>query len=180
MGRITNPLVAIDGVGGPAGNLYGHPHTSTLVDVTYQCGGVLQPSNERCAEIISLTWAEIDADNRVRLEHEPAENLLLPPCPKCGGVTQWSLNDVEYGVEVPEHYTMAILRTHAEPRPKLKLKPYAASVVGGTHQGRDFSHLPETERPAHHQPVDVAAEIAARSTRLQITPRGAAEYPESV
>lgn len=163
MQRIDHPHLHIDGVCGPAGTLLGNLHSSCPVDgLTWQCGAILLPAREPCGHTYTIAWAELDAANVNHLEADPSECIHLPPCPACGGLTIFNHNDVEYGSDLPEHHTMRMIREHVCRRPAFaNLRRHAASRMDGTHQGRDFSHLPEHERPAHHCPVDVAAELAA-------------------
>ena len=171
--RINHPHLAIDGICGAAGELHAHFHCSDPRDgLTFQCPMIVG-SSPPCGHVFTIAWDELDALNEPRLERDPDESIHLPPCPKCGAVTVFNHNDVEYGQDLPEHHTMRMLREHVCCRPAFSgLACFAASQRDGSHQGRDFSHLPAKERPAHHCKVDVAAELAAL--------RGRAEYPESV
>lgn len=160
---IDHPHLWIEGSCGPAGVLYGHFQRSCPVDgLTWQCGAVDPATRVPCGRVFGVAWDELDDLNRDRLAAEPSECLELPACPACGGVTMLNLNDVEYGIDLPEHTTMKILREHCAPRAALQLVANEISRFDGKHQGTDFSHLPKKDRPACHRKVDVAAEAAAR------------------
>lgn len=152
MKRIDHPHVAVDGIGGPAGTLRGHIHRSTNQGVTFQCPMLLGPTGHQhpCDHTYTATWAEIDAAN-ADLAESPRDTVRFPPCPACGATTFFAYNDVEYGVDLPEHYTARVIREHATSRPAFaKLERFAASRIDGSHQGSDFSHLPAHQRPSHH------------------------------
>jgi hypothetical protein len=162
--RIDHPHVAIDGVGGPPGHLPAHFHSSSLADgLTFECPAPTGPNGAVCATIYEISWAELDALNEGRLVDDPDAVVLLPPCPSCGATTQFCVNDIEYGSELPEHHTMKMLREHVVPRAAFgPLEPHPASRLQPSHQGFDFSHLPGKDRPPHHRKVDVAAEARQR------------------
>ena len=160
MPKISSPHVAIEGSGGGAGELRGHPHASSPVDgLTYQCAGVHQ--GVVCGHVYQVAWDELDALNEPLLEREPSECVHLPDCPACGCSVHLVVHDIEYGIDLPHHYTMRMLREHVVTRPAFrKLRPYPAAAADGRFQGRDFSHLPKKDRPDWHQKVDVEQELA--------------------
>lgn len=155
--RIDNPHVAIDGSCGPPGHLYGHLHASCPVDgLTWQCGAMQHPSGARCDCVYAVSWRELDALNKPILEFDASECIHLPPCPKCGGLPHLVLNDTEYGLDLPHHHTMKMIREHIATRPAFaKLRCHEASRLTPKHQGFDFSHLDEADRPDHHRVVDL-------------------------
>jgi hypothetical protein len=162
MKRIDSPHVAIDGSLGPAGHCYGQLHSSCPVDgLTFQCPAVA-PFGARCGHIFTISWDELDELNKPILEQQATECIHLPTCPACGSFSVMTQNDIEYGVDLPQHHTMKIIRQHIAKRPAFKdLQCHEASRTDGKHQGVDFSHLRVKDRPAHHRKVDLAAELAA-------------------
>lgn len=162
MERLEHPHVAIDGVLGPAGTLPAHFHVCCpRGGLTFQCPASLG-GGAVCHHIWTISWRELDECNQARLEAEPMEMINLPPCPACGAFTQFCNNDIEYGVELPEHHTFRMIRQQVVVRPAFRQLTVAPiSGVDGKHQGRDFSHLPKRKRPPQHQVVDVEAEAAA-------------------
>jgi hypothetical protein len=142
---IDNHHLWIDGSCGPAGVLLGHIQRSCpRQGITFQC--------PHCERVATYSWKQIDGANK-HLEdtEQPYATFLLPPCPDCDAVTMFGLNDVEYGVDLPEHATMRAVREHVATRRAFRnLQVFPASRFDGKYQGSDFSHLPEHERPTHH------------------------------
>jgi hypothetical protein len=149
MTRIVNPHVDTDhGHGGlcaPAGECPGHVHVCCPVEgVTYQC--VI------CKEINTYSWDEIDAINEQHLSFwkDGTDAVRLPDCSSCGGQPFLNHSNVEYGVELPHHYTLAAVKVMAQ-RPAFKHLLLNHHADHERFQGEDFSHLPEHERPPHHR-----------------------------
>jgi hypothetical protein len=156
MKRIDHPHLLVDGICGEAGVLHGHFHASCPKDgLTWQCGALHPSEMVPCGRIFQISWKQLDDLNSERLKREPSECIELPPCPDCGGVTMLNINDVEYGLELPEHHTMKILREHVAPRKALNVVSNDVSRFDGKHQGVDFSHLPARQRPPQHRKVDL-------------------------
>jgi hypothetical protein len=141
---IDNPHLWIDGSCGPAGVLRGHIQRSCpRQGITFQCPD--------CDRVTTYSWKQIDGANTHLEADEYHSTFHLPPCPDCNAVTIFGLNDVEYGVDLPEHATQRAVREHVATRKAFRhLQVFPASRFDGKYQGSDFSHLPERERPTHH------------------------------
>jgi hypothetical protein len=143
MKRITNPRVEADcPMAGEPGHAPGHVHASCPTDgLTFQC--------VQCHEITTYPWDAIEAENEEHLRLFPhADTVRLPTC-ECGAQAFLNHSNVEYGLELPHHYTLKAVREHIAPRlPALQLNRHAEHE---RFQGHDFSHLPAKERPPHHE-----------------------------
>lgn len=148
MKRIENPHVGTDhgssGLCGPAGSCPGHVHVCCPVDgVTYGC--------PVCGTVTTHAWRDVEDAALACLGHFPDIDVVaLPPCPDCGGLPFLNHSNVEYGLELPHHYTLAAVKMMTA-RPRLRGK-IAVNVIpdGERFCGADFSHLPADQRPSHH------------------------------
>jgi hypothetical protein len=172
--RIGNPHVKVDGgywgEAGPPGRLRGCVHASDeTIGLTWQCG---VPS---CETIATHTWEAIEDHCETYLQ-EHGDGVLdavpLPPCPGCGAIWFMNNSDVEYGLEMPHHYTRRALDEHVLQRPKLKGR-FAVNRHGDHErwQGLDFSHKAKKDRPAHHQKL-AARHVGPKADRTPDHPDG--------
>jgi len=152
MARITNPHVALahglHGESGEAGKLPGCVHASDPdVGLTWQC--VI------CELVTVYAWPAIDdhCDGYLKAYGDGVIDAVpLPPCPGCGAIACLNNSDVEYGLEMPHHYTRRALDEHLLKRPRLRGRfRVNAHLPHEKWQGKDFSHKPPSGRPPQHE-----------------------------
>lgn len=174
MTRIRNPHVQVDGgywgEAGPPGRLRGCVHASDeQAGLTWQCA---VPS---CEAVTTYSWEEIEATCELYLaEHGDGvlDAVPLPPCPACGAIPCLNNSNVEYGLEMPHHYTRRVLEEHVLVRPALRGR-FAVNVHAEHErwQGVDFSHKPRGQRPARHERL-AARHLGAKADRTPDDPGG--------
>jgi hypothetical protein len=149
MATLRNPHVdSDDPLVGPPGSAPGHIHqVDDAAGVRFQC--------PVCDTVTDHGWTELeDVQLKHFADYPEAATIKLPPCPACGALAFLSVSDVEYGVELPHHYTARAVREMIVQRPRLRGKHRVdRHDPKQRFQGLDFSHLPAKDRPPQHRPV---------------------------
>lgn len=154
--RITNPHVELEhgyrGQSGEPGKLPGHAHASDDDGLVWQCA--------ICELVTTYAWKDVDdtADWYLKLHGEgELDAIPLPPCPGCGAVPCLNHSNMEYGSDLPHHYTHRVVHEHLMTRPRLRGRFRVNHFEEHErYHGHDFSHLPPAKRPKHHRKIGKA------------------------